>query len=424
MGKDLTRRQFMKRAAAGVAAGVSLPFFVPGRALGAEDKVAASNRVTLGFIGVGGMGSGHLGGFLANQRTEVVAVCDVYGPHRDRAKARVGDHCAAYSDFRDLLARKDIDAVVIATPDHWHTLVSMYALQAGKDIYCEKPLTLTIDEGRRLTEMVRRYGRVFQTGTQQRSEDNFRFACELVRSGRIGKLKMVRVGIGGAPTTPYEPPQAPPADLDWDMWLGPAPWVPYTPKRCIFTFRWFYDYSGGMMTDWGAHHNDIAQWGMGTELTGPVYIEGKADFPTAGLYETATNFDITYRYADGNVLNTCNRNRHGINFQGTDGWVHVDRGVLEADPVELLSEELGPADVHLYKSNGHHENWLDCIQSRQKPICDVEIGYRSVSTCHLGNIAIRLGRPLHWDPEKITFIGDEEANRWISKPYRAPWHML
>ena len=423
MGKGLTRRELFGKAAAGAAA-FGLPYFVPGRALGAEEKVAASERVTLGFIGVGGMGSGHLGAFLGNPRVEVRAVCDVYEPHRLRAQDRVGGDCAAYKDFRELLARKDIDAVLIATPDHWHTLVSMYACQAGKDIYCEKPLTLTIEEGRRLVEVVRRYGRVFQTGTQQRSDDNFRFACELVRSGRIGKLQMVRVGIGGAPTSAYEPNVEPPAGLDWDMWLGPAPRVPYTPKRCIYTFRWFYDYSGGMMTDWGAHHNDIAQWGLGTELTGPVHISGTATFPNAGLFDTATGFDITYRYADGNVLNCCNRNRHGINFQGTEGWVHVDRGVLEASPAELLAEKLGPSDVHLYRSPGHHEDWLNCIQTRKRPICDVEIEYRSVSVCHLGNIAIRLGRDLRWDPDRICFVGDDEANRWVSKPYRAPWQMI
>jgi len=423
MPKEITRREFITKTAAGLAAGVGLPYFVPGRALGAEDKVPASSRLALGFIGVGGMGSGHLGGFLSNPRTEVLAVCDVYEPHRTRAQQRVGEGCAAYNDFRELLARNDIDAVLIATPDHWHTLISSCACEAGKDVYCEKPLTLTIDEGRRLLETVRRTGRVFQVGTQQRSDDNFRFACELVRSGRVGKLKMVRVGIGGAPSCDYEPNTDPPPGLDWDRWLGPAPWVPYTPKRCIYTFRWFYDYSGGMMTDWGAHHNDIAQWGMGTELTGPVHISGRANFPTTGLFDTATFFDITYRYADGSVLNCCNHNRHGINFEGTDGWIHVDRGVLEANPPELLQEELGPSDVHLYRSPGHQEDWLNCIQTRRRPICDVEIGYRSVSVCHLGNIAIRLGRDLRWDPDRICFIGDEEANRWISKPYRAPWHL-
>jgi len=422
MADKVTRREFMGKAAAGLA-GLGIPYLVPGRALGAEDKVAANERITIGQIGVGGMGNAHTGALLGNPRVEIAAVADVYEPHRLSTQKRIGGNCAAYSDFRKLLERKDIDAVVIATPDHWHALATIYACEAGKDVYCEKPFSLTIEDGRAMVRAVQRNGRIFQVGSQQRSDDNFRLACELVRSGKIGKLKMTRVGIGGGPSCDYEPNVDPPPTLDWDMWLGPAPWVPYTPKRCIYNFRWFYDYSGGMMTDWGHHHNDIAQWGMGTELTGPVYIEGKATFPTSGLYDTATNFDVTYRYADGNVLNTSNRNRHGITFTGTDGWVYVDRGIIEADPPELLTEELGPADVHLYRSPGHHDNWLDCIKTRKKTICHEEIGFRSVSVCHLGNIAMRLGRPLHWDPVNERFIGDEEANRWLSRPYRAPWHL-
>jgi len=424
MSKGWTRREFfgkMARGAAAAGAAFAMPSVVSARALGRADKAPASERLTMGFIGVGGMGSGHLGAFLYRREVEVLAVCDVYEPHRMRAKERAGDRCAVYNDFRDLLDRKDIDAVLIATPDHWHVLVAIAACQAGKDIYCEKPLTLTIEEGRALVNAVRRYGRVFQTGSQQRSEDNFRFACELVRSGRIGRLHTIRTGFGGAPTSGWEPDTDPPRGLDWHLWLGPAPWVPYNPLRCIYNFRWFYDYSGGKMTDWGAHHNDIAQWGNGTELSGPTEIEGTATFPTSGLYDTATTFLIKYTYANGVTL-ICGEG-HGAKFEGTDGWVHVDRGFLEASPAELLQEELGPGDVHLYRSPGHHENWLDCIKTREKPICDVEIGHRSVSVCHLGNIAIRAGRKLRWDPAREHFVGDEEMNRWLSKPMRAPWHL-
>ena len=423
MSKRLSRRELLKKAALGAAAaGIGFPAIVPARALGAEEKAPASERLGLGFIGVGGMGSGHLGGLMWRKEIEIRAVCDVYEPHRLAAKERVGGDCAAYNDFRDLLDRKDIDAVVIATPDHWHVLVSIAACQAGKDIYCEKPLTLTIEEGRALVNAVRRYGRVFQTGSQQRSEDNFRFACELVRSGRIGKLHTIRTGFGGAPTSGYQPDTDPPPGLDWNLWLGPAPWVRYNELRCLYNFRWFYDYSGGKMTDWGAHHNDIAQWGNGTELSGPVEIEGTATFPTSGLYDTATGFLITYTYANGLKL-ICG-DGHGAKFEGTDGWVHVDRGFLEASPPELLQEKLGPGDVHLYQSvGGHHQNWLDCIKTREKPICDVEIGHRSVSVCHLGNIAIRTGRKLRWDPENERFLGDDAMNRWLSKPMRAPWHL-
>jgi len=421
MPNAFTRREFLKKAAQGAAAASFLPSIVSARALGAEDKVAASERLTMGFIGIGGMGNGHLGSFLGRPQVDVVAVCDVYGPHLKQAKERAGGRAVAYTDFRDLLDRKDIDAVLIATPDHWHALIAIAACQAGKDVYCEKPLTLTIAEGRALVNAVRRYGRVFQTGSQQRSDDEFRFACELVRSGRIGKLHTIRTGFGGGPTSPYEPDTDPPPDLDWNLWLGPAPWVPYNKLRCIYNFRWFYDYSGGKMTDWGAHHNDIAQWGNGTELSGPVEIEGTATFPTSGLYDTATSFLITYTYANGVKL-ICGQG-HGAKFEGTDGWVHVDRGFLEASPPELLEEKLGPGDVHLYHSESHRENWLECLKTREKPICDVEIGHRSVTVCHLGNIAIRSGRKLRWDPDRERFVGDDAMNRWLSKPMRAPWHL-
>jgi len=424
-GSKLTRREFLNkslRTAGTVGMGAALPYLVPARALGAGGA-APSEKITLGFIGVGGMGSGHLGGFINHPRVKVLAVCDVYEPHRSRAQARVGEGCAAYNDYRELLDRDDIDAVLIATPDHWHALTSIHACQAGKDVYCEKPLSLTIEDGRAMVEAVRRYGRVFQTGSQQRSEENFRFACELVRSGRIGKLHTVRVGIGGGPTSGWEPDTDPPPGLDWNMWLGPAPWAPYNPLRCIYNFRWFWEYSGGKMTDWGAHHNDIAQWGMGTEGTGPIHITpAQYTLPADGLYDTATTFEIVYKYANGVTLITSS-DGHGIRFEGPDGWVHVDRGFLETFPKELMQEELGPGDVHLYRSPGHHEDWLNCIQTRQRPICDVEIGYKSIVVCHLGNIAIRTGRALRWDPASERFVGDDEANRWISKPYRAPWHL-
>jgi predicted dehydrogenase len=353
----------------------------------------------------------------------VLAVCDVDQNRRERAAQRVGDKCAAYNDYRELLDRKDIDAVLIATPDHWHTLTSINACEAGKDVYCEKPLTLTIEEGRKLVQAVRRYARVFQTGSQQRSSGEFRQACELVRNGRVGKVSLVRVGIGGSPTSGWEPDSDPPPGLDWNMWLGPAPSSPYNPLRCFFTFRWFYDYSGGMLTDWGHHHNDIAQWGLGTDLTGPVKFEGWGKFPTDGMFDTATDFEIKYTHADGTPVICGNTQPHGITFEGPDGWVHVDRGFLETSPAELKDEKLGPGDIRLYESNNHQQNWLDCIRSREKPICDVEIGHRSVSICHLCNITIRTGRSLEWDPVAERIVNDEGANRWLSRPYRAPWSL-
>jgi len=421
MAGKVTRRDFIRKTGVAAAATAAMPLVVSARALGQGDKVAANDRIGLGFIGVGGMGSGHLGGFLGNPSCEVLAVCDVDQFHREHAAQRVGEKCGSYTDFRELLDRSDIDAVVIATPDHWHTLTSISACEAGKDVYCEKPLTLTIEEGRRLVQAVRRYARVFQTGSQQRSSGEFRQACELVRSGRIGKAKLVRVGIGGSPTSGWEPDSDPPPELDWNLWLGPAPWSPYNKLRCHFSFRWFYDYSGGMMTDWGHHHNDIAQWGLGTDLTGPVKFEGWGKFPTDGLFETATEYEITYTHADGTPVICGTTQPHGITFEGPDGWVHVDRGFLETSPAELKDEKLGPGDVHLYESNNHQQNWVDCIRSREKPICDAEIGHRSVSICHLCNIVIRTGQKIEWDPVAERITNEEALNRWISRPCRAPW---
>jgi len=408
--------------------GIGMPYLLTGTALGNATKAPANSRITLGFIGVGSMGGGHLNTLLHNRRVEVRAVCDVDQGARkgaaDRVRKVYGDRadCADYNDFRDLLDRKDIDAVVIATPDHWHALIAIAACRAGKDIYCEKPLTLTIEEGRELVRAVRRYGRVFQTGSQQRSDHRFRFACELVRSGRIGRVHTVRTGIGGGPTCGWEPDVDPPPGLDWNMWLGPAPYKPYTPRRCHYEFRWFYDYSGGKMTDWGAHHNDIAQWGLGMDESGPIHIDGRGEFPKDGLYDTATRFTVVYTYANG-VRLICSSEGHGCRFEGTDGWVHVDRGSIDANPKGLLEAKLGADDVHLYRSPGHHEDWLRCVEDRRRPICDVAIGYRSVTVCHLGNISMRLGRPIRWDPQSEQIVGDDEAARWISKPMRAPWHL-
>jgi predicted dehydrogenase len=420
--RKLTRRQFLGHTAA-AGAGMAIPYFVPGSVLGADGGVPASEKIVMGFIGVGGMGNGHLGSFLGQDDVQVVAVCDVDEQRRNERQARVGEGCAAYNDYRELLERTDIDAVCIATPDHWHALTSIHACESGKDVYCEKPLTLTVREGREIVNAVRRYGRVFQVGSQQRSAREFRFGCELVRSGYIGELETIRVGIGGGPVGGNDPDTDPPPELDWNMWLGPAPWRPYNRSRCHYTFRWFWDYSGGKMTDWGAHHNDIAQWGNGASHTGPISVEGTAEFPNSGLFETCSKFEVKYKYANGVELNTASGNPGGCRFEGTEGWVHTNRGKLETEPAELKQLTLGPDDVHLYNSGNHRRNWLECIKTRERPICDVEIGHRSVTVCHIGNIALRIGRPLQWDPETEQFVNDEAANRWLDRPYRAPWHL-
>jgi predicted dehydrogenase len=375
----------------------------------------------MGFIGVGGMGSGHLHGFLQWPEVQIVAVADVDEAHRRSAVAAVGGGCAGYNDYRELLARPDIDAVLIATPDHWHALNAIHACQAGKDVFCEKPLSLTVREARQMADAARAHGTVFQVGSQQRSSTEFRRACEYVLSGRIGKLQSMRAGIGGGPTCGWEGKSAPPPGLDWNMWLGPARWAEYSPQRCHGNFRWYYDYSGGKMTDWGAHHNDIAQWANGTSHTGPVKIEPiSATFPTDGLFETATSFHVRCTYANGVTLDTVS-DYFGVHFQGSDGWIRVDRGSIAASDPEILDTPLGAGEVHLYHSPGHKRDWVNCIRSRKRPIADVEIGCRSVSLCHLSNIALRTGKTIAWDPDQERITNDAGLNGWLSRPYRTPW---
>lgn len=420
----VSRRTLLK----GAAGALAVPYFVPASALGRGGWLPPSERITVGFIGIGNMGGGHFDGFLDDKQLQVLAACDVRRDVREKRKEQAdkkyaadrqaGSYkgCAAYNNFEDLLARDDIDAVLIAVPDHWHAIIACAAARAGKDIYCEKPLTLTIKEAWDLVATVRRYGRVFQTGSQQRSDREFRLACELVRSGRIGKLETVTVNIGEPSQEAYLPEQPVPEGFDWDRWLGPAPWQPYNAERCSGNYgggwRKIRDYSGGMTTDWGAHHYDIAQWGMGMDGSGPVEI-----IPPNGKDVE----HMTFKYANGVVMQRAQAN--GVLFSGTDGDIEVNRGYFSAEPKSIAEEPLGPNDVHLYKSPGHRQDWINCIRSRKRPICDVAIGASSVTVCHLSNIAYWLGRPIKWDPEKREIIGDSEAARWIDRPKRAPWHL-
>ncbi|HUU92812.1 MAG TPA: Gfo/Idh/MocA family oxidoreductase [Phycisphaerae bacterium] len=426
----LTRRGFLRAAAAAVAA----PSVVPCSVLGAD---APSNQITMGCIGVGRQGSGNMQGFL--DRVRVVAVCDVDAGRAQAAKQtverryaeRLGNGvykgCLAYGDFRDLLARRDIDTCLICTPDHWHTLPAVAAAQAGKDMYIEKPLTLTVPEGRVLSDAVRRYGRVLQVGSQQRSDTRFRTACELVRNGRIGKLHTVTVILATDPGCGPEPTMPVPDGLDYDFWLGPAPLAAYTEKR-VHPQRGYgrpgwlriTDYSGGMMTGWGAHHNDIAHWGMGTEYTGPVEIEGTAEYPKDGLWDVHGKFHVEARYASG-VRLVMHDGSDGVRFEGSDGWVFVKRGRLETEPKSILSETVGPEETRLYRSNDHKGNFLDCVRTRAEPVANVEIGHRSATVCHLANIAMRLRRKLAWDPDRESFVDDAEADRIMVRTMRSPW---
>ncbi len=436
----LNRREFLKSS---TAAGVALlgPMIVPASVFGAD---APSERINVGAIGVGRMGNGDLGEALGAKQVQVVAVCEVDSNRAKAAKQRVERHyvsrspggsykgCAAYGDFRELIAREDIDAVQIATPDHWHVLPGVAAARAGKDIFLQKPFSLTIEEGRVLSDTVRRYGRIFQVGSQQRSDSRFRQACELVRNGRIGELKSVKVGFGTDPGTEPQATMPVPAGLDYDFWLGPAPWAPYTEKRVHPASGYgrpgwlrIADYGAGMITGWGSHHNDIAQWGMGTEYTGPVEIEAEAQFPKDGLWDVHGAFRIEYTYANG-VKVTCadtKKNKQGVLFEGTQGWVYVKRGHIDANPKSLLDSTIKPNEIHLYKSTSHKGNWFECIKSRKETIAPAEVAHRSCSVCLLGEIAMRLGRKLKWDPDREEFINDAEANKMASKPMRSPWHL-
>ncbi len=425
-GKFISRRGLLKR---GVALAVG-PYMLTSRALGSTGDPSAGERVTLGFIGVGEMGWEHLRTLNRNPAFKLLAAADVDEKHLAMAVSKIGPDGKGYRDYRELLARPDIDAVLIATPDHWHAKIAIDACNAGKDVYCEKPLSLTVAEASAMVRAARRNGTVFQTGSMQRSYTCFRKACEWVRSGRIGKLLWARAGIGGAPICDWEPNQPPPQELDWDFWLGPAPWAEYTPRRANRDFRWFYDYSGGMMTDWGAHHNDIAQWGFGTDHTGPVRTEPiGSEFPTHGLFETARRFEVKHTYANGLILYTASHAPHGgVWFQGTDGWINVNRDGYRLSNPEIEKEPLGRGDVHLRRVpgesyEGHHADWLECIKNRKRPITDVEIGARSAIVCHLGNIAIRSGKTIDWDPVKEEIANDASLNRWLSRPYRAPWRL-
>jgi predicted dehydrogenase len=434
-----TRRTFLKAAGAVLAA----PYIVPARALGREARLAPSERITLGHIGVGNMGGGHVDYYLGNKEVQIVAICDVKKWQRDDAARKVQEHygaetpsgtyrgCATYNEYEELLARDDIDAVVIAVPDHWHATIAIAACRAGKDVYCEKPLALTIREADEMVKVARRYNRVFQTGSQQRSSSEFRLACELVRNGRIGKIVKVNVGVGGPSREKYLPEEPIPEGLDWQRWLGPAPLQPYSAERCSGDYgggwRHIRDYSGGMMTDWGAHHFDIAQWGLGMDGSGPVDIippVGDRTIVNAGakaVVDPSKGPTLKYVYANGVPM--IHGGANGILFTGTNGKVEVNRGYFKTWPDEIGKEPIGPNDLHLYESPGHQQDWLNCIRTRGRPIADVAVGASSVTVCHLGNIAYWLGRPLKWDPVKREIIGDELASRWLDRPKRAPWRL-
>lgn len=429
--RKLNRRSFLQRGAGLAGATVGARVFLPSLILAEDGRPPPSERITIGCIGMGGHGTRHnLANYLEQPDAQVVAVCDVDENNLQAARELTNRkyskaECAAYKDFRRILERKDIDAVMISTPDHWHVLMSVLAVKAGKDVQCEKP-TLTIDEGKILVKTVREKGKVFQTSTEDRSVDVYHRMAELVRNGRIGKLKTIRVQLPFQPTTPGDPtPQPVPPELDWDLWLGPAPFAEYTKDRVHFNFRWIWDYSGGIITDWGTHLFDTAQWANDTELTGPIEIEAKGTMWEGGLYNTPKEFHVEYLYANGVKL-IVDHGGTSLRCEGTEGWIESPswRAALKASNEKILASVIGPEETRLFTCPaGEHRNFLDCVRSRKDPYFPVDKGHRVSTICHLGNIALRLGRRLAWDPGAERFPSDAEANAMLSRPMRSPWRL-
>jgi predicted dehydrogenase len=432
----LSRRGFLDRSLAALTM-AGLPFWYAREVLADdEEKNAAANKlkksgpndqIVMAAIGVGGQGTGIMKWAIKKPGVKVVAVCDLDTDHRKKAAKEVGSDCHEYKDFRELLAKEDLDAVTIGTVDHWHALTSIAAMKAGCDVYCEKPLSLTIEEGKAMVKAARKYDRVFQTGSQQRSDKRYRLACELVRNGRLGQVHTAEARIGDNPTGGPFKTSPVPEGLDWDFWKGPTADVPYIKERCHYEFRWWYEYSGGKLTDWGAHHNDIAQWALGMDGSGPVSVtaSGKKPSDKPDCYNWHPHFAVTYKYANGTHLITSSDGENGNRFVGDNGWIFVNRERIEASDKWLLDEPLHGEAVRLYVSNDHMGNFIDGIRTRKRPICDVEVGYRSVTVCHLGAIALRLGIPLDWDPKAERFVGPraDKGNAMISREMRSPWRL-
>lgn len=431
------RRQFLKTT--GLAAGALTPYWFSTARTLADETESKNDRPIVGSIGLGGRGTGIANN--ARRYGDIVAVCDVDERHAARGRDRLSDGKATmYGDYRKLLERKDIDLVTIGTPDHWHTKIALEALAAGKDVYCEKPMTLTIDEGKMICAAVKKSGRVFQVGTQQRSEMGNRFlqAVALAHSGRLGKIKRVSAAIGGTPKGgPFEK-RTPPAGFDWDMWLGQAPMTDYIPQRTHGNFRWWYEYSGGKMTDWGAHHVDIAQWAIGMDESGPLSVDPVSQthpvpfengYPTADNdYNTATAFNVSCKFPGDVELVIRHDTDNGVLIEGTKGRIFCSRGRITGKPVEELESNPLPEDALIKLRKGkplgsHMENFISCTRDRSLPVSDVFTHHRVLTTCHLANIAIRLNRKLNWDADTQQIVGDDDANGWLGRPQRKGYEL-
>ncbi len=459
---NLSRRGFLARSAAALAL-AGLPAWYSQEIIAdAQEKdtkqrvIGPNDRIVMAAIGTGTnrtrrRGNEPLRGergvhimqdAMGQNGVQMVAVCDVDRPNAEFAQnlvrnaARGGSReCTVQTDFRRILENRDIDAVTIGTPDHWHATIAIAAMRAGKDVYCEKPLTLTLEEARVLARTARETRRVVQTGSQQRSDARFRLACELVRNGRIGRVQRIETRIGDNPVGTFQAAPVP-EGLDWNFWQGPTALVDYVPQRCHYDFRWWYEYSGGKMTDWGAHHNDIAQWALGMDESGPIRVNGTGDAPAnaPNSFNCHPNFEVTYTYGngpnggEGTRLVCMSRGENGIRFEGEDGkWIFVSRNAIRASQQNLIDDPLPANAVRLQVSTNHMGNFVSCMRSREQPICHAGIGARSVSVCHLGVVATRFfaGQALTWDPREERFTGErsEAANRHLARPMRAPWRL-
>ncbi|WP_158794430.1 Gfo/Idh/MocA family oxidoreductase [Granulicella sp. L60] len=449
----VSRRTFLK-SSLGAAAAVGFPTILPSSVFG---QMSPSNRINIGAIGVGRISRVHdMPAILKVDNTRIMAVCDLYAPRVEQGKKFVNDFYSkktgkpydgvtGYANFHDLLANKDIDAIVVSTPDHQHAIVAAAAVRAGKDVYLQKPASLTIAEGRYLSNAVQASGRILQIGSQQRSWKQFHRACELVRNGRIGEVKHVEIGLPGDPAGGNPDKMPVPTGFNYDAWLGSTPDVYYTLDRTMPLTGFdrpgwlrMEQFGAGMITGWGAHHVDTAHWGMNTEYTGPVEIWGSAEFPTTGLWNVHGKFLTHARYANGVTMDISGDFPNGIKWYGTNGWIFVTRDemttptatpggqpvkiepLMASDP-KILDSVIGPDEIHLYTATEQHANWIECIRTRKQPTAPVEIGHRACSTCLLHHIAMRANRHLHWDPDKEQFINDEEANAKLSRPQRSPY---
>ncbi len=436
--RTTTRRRFLAGSAAAVTAGLTTPYIFTANAQDATRPKMKNDRLRIGAIGMKYQGS--VVAKKALEYGDVVAICDVDAEIAAKAREEFGGKADLYDNHRTMLERDDIDVVTIGTPDHWHTAMVIDACRAGKDVYCEKPLTLTIDEGKQMVKAVEETGRVVQVGSWQRSDHRFRLAVELVRAGRIGRLQQVDVILGKNKTGGPFAVEKPPAHFNWDRWQGQTPDVPYIKERSHYTFRWWYEYSGGQMTDWGAHHIDIAQWGIGAQMSGPVEILGKANYPNVeNGYNVAVDYGVTYKYDNGVVMTVADNGRNGIMFTGDAGRIFVNRGTVSGKAVEDLETNPLPRekfDIYAHDNLdrpprmgkldaivNHMGNFYDCLKTRNAPLSDVACQHRSVTTCHLGNISMRLGRKLQWNPEKELFVGDDEANALLARKQRAGYEV-